>query len=110
MKTTDDKSTKMSRGKVTIVREYETNQDENHHQYPEEPMRTKITTTHTTKTDEKPLKINVVRESGGESERDVVPAHKGGRQPPASFTEMQAKMEDEMEKRRLDWEKDVSLN
>ena len=100
----------MSRGKVTIIREYETNQDDNSYRHDEPNIRTTITRTHETKTDETPLKINVIRErsagSGGGG-REVVPAQKGG-PPPASFTEMQTKMEDEMERRRLDWEKDVS--
>ena len=100
----------MSRGKVTIIREYETNQDDNSYRHDEPNIRTTITRTHETKTDETPLKINVIRERSGASGgggRGVVPAQKGG-PPPASFTEMQTKMEDEMERRRLDWEKDVS--
>ena len=100
----------MSRGKVTIIREYETNQDDNSYRVDEPNIRTTITRTHETKTDETPLKINVIRESSGGSGgggREVVPAQKGG-PPPASFTEMQTKMEEEMERRRLDWEKDVS--
>ena len=100
----------MSRGKVTIIREYETNQDDNSFRHDEPNIRTKITRTHETKTDETPLKINVIRErsaGGSGGGREVVPTQKGG-PPPASFTEMQTKMEDEMERRRLDWEKDVS--
>ncbi len=94
----------MSRRKVQIIREYETNNDDS-------PQETTITTQTSSKSSGgrissekplKPMKIDIVREN--RSNNEVVKAQ----QPPASFGDMQAKMEAEMESRRLDWEKEVN--
>ncbi len=92
----------MSRRKVQIIREYETNNNDS-------PQETTITQTSSKSSGGrissekplKPMKIDIVRDN--RSNNEVVPAQ----QPPASFGDMQAKMEAEMETRRLDWEKEV---
>ncbi len=59
-----------------------------------------------------PQKINIIRDYSNENENtttnnnELVPA--GQVEAPASFEELQFQMEDELEKRRREWEKDVS--